>query len=292
MSTYCSNCGAQLKPGAELCGSCGAKTQTAGQPDTANPVESDKTRDIPGPLGFLRASVSAGMNSVRQLLKNPKKLIPMLILSAFWLVLSILPVLGINPLPVQVLSFLTFAQGGMYGGILGAVGGVIGKAIFAYFVSAFILPIFSGKNPFKGAGKGFKSFVKGFALKSANESAQLIIGVGMALIIFNFLTGNASTVNSIAGIVGFLLALRALWSRAGFFWGILLSAANKLSKGRLPTQTVVSRVLSGYAAGSAAGVALSSLRLAFLPYALGALLIIAGLVLGIALKPGKAAVSL
>ncbi len=291
MSKFCKGCDVQLAPDAVFCGSCGARIQTTRQPDVANCVNMVHGRGMSDPLPFLQASIHAGMDSVRQLLRNPKQLIPMLILSAFWLILSILPTLGINPWPVRFLSFLTFAQGGMYSGMLGAVGGVIGKAIFAYFVSALILPLFSGKNPFKGMSRGIKSFITGIAVKSANEAGQLVIGIGLALIVFNFLTGNASTVNSMAGVVGLVLAVRSLWSRAGFFWGLLLSAANKLSKGRVPTQMTVSRLLSGYAAGSAAGVALSALRVPYLPYALGVLLLIAGLVLGIAVKPGKEAVS-
>ena len=52
----------------------------------------------------------------------------------------------------------------------------------------------------------------------------------------------------------------------------------------------VSRLLAGYAAGSAAGVALSALgSAAYLPYVLGGLLVIIGLILGIAVKPGKEA---
>lgn len=291
MSTYCSNCGAQVTPGAERCGSCGAQTQMSGQPDAANRADVAQVRDMPGPLRFLKESILVGIKSVLQLLRNPKQMIPMLVLGVFWLILSLLSALGINPRPVRILSFLTFAQGGMYGGVLGAAGGVIGKAVFAYFVSALILPLFSGKNPFKAVGRGLKSFLSGLAVKSASSAGQLVIGAGLSLIVFNFLTGNAGTVNSMAGVVGLVLAVRSLGSRAGFFWGILLSSANKLSKGRVATHLTVSCVLSGYAAGSAAGVALSALRAPYLPYALGALLIIAGLVLGIAAKPGKEAVS-
>jgi hypothetical protein len=292
MSTYCRNCGAQVTPDAKFCGSCGTQIQTAGQPDAASRADMAQGRDMPGPMGFIATSVRAGLNSPRQLLKNPKQLLPMLTLGAFWLVLSTLPALGINPWPVRFLSFLTFAQGGMYGGMVGAAGGVIGKAVFAYFVSALILPLFSGKKPFNGMGKWFKRLASGLAVKSANAAGQLALGVGLSLIVFNFLTGNASPVNSMAGVVGLVMAVRSLGNRGGFFWGLLLSAANKLSKGGVPTQMAVSRVMSGYAAGSAAGVALSTLRVApYLPYALGSLLLIAGLVLGIASKPGKAAVS-
>lgn len=289
MSKLCKNCGAQITPCAEFCGSCGVRIQTAGQPDTANHTYMTQGRDIPGPLGIIKTSIRTGLDSLRQLLKNPKQLIPMFVLSVFWFILSILPALGINPWPVRFLSFLTFAQGGMYSGIWGAVGGVIGKAVFAYFVSALILPLFSGKNPFRGMGKGLKSFISGLAVQSANTAGQLILGIGLALIVFNFFTGNASMVNSMVGVVGFILAVKSLLSRGGLLWGLLLSITNKLSRGRVPSYMTVSRVITGYAAGNAAGVALSALRIPYLPYTLGTLLLIAGLITGIAQKPGKEA---
>ena len=332
MSKFCKNCGAQLTPGAGFCDSCGARTQDNGQVDAAGDADGrarteekiaaakavidqsgcsneryadmGQNQDMPGPLGFLKSSVRAGVDSLRRLLKNPKQLIPMFVLSVLWLILSILPALGINSWPVRLLSFMTFAQGGMYGGIWGAVGGVIGKAIFAYFISALVLPLFSGKNPFKGIGKSFKSLASGLAVHNANAAGLLILGIGLALIAFNFFTGNASMVNSMAGVAGFVLAVKSLWGRGGdcgkqankkgpgFIRGLLLSVANKLSKGRIPTQMTVSRVVSGYAAGSAAGVALSALRLPHLPYALGVLLVIVGLVLSIAVKPGKEAAAI
>jgi len=289
MSKYCRNCGAQITSGAEFCGSCGAQMKMTGMREEVRRAEAP-IRDTQAPLGFIRKSIGAGLTALRQFLKNPKQLISMLLLGVFWLILSGLPALGINPWPVQLFSFLTFAQGGMYNGVAGAIGGVIGKAVFAYFVSVLILPLFSGKKPFKGMGKGFKSLVSGLAIQSVNAAAQLALGAGLALIVFNFLTGNASPVNSMVGVVGLILAIRTLWCKGGFFWGLLLSAVNKLSKGRAPAQMAVSRVISGYAVGSTAGAVLCAIPVPYLPYAAGGVLLIIGLILGIAVKPGKEAV--
>ena len=56
-------------------------------------------------------------------LTNKKLLITAGIMALVWLALTILPALGFNPAPVQSLSFLTFARGGLSGGIPGFVGG-------------------------------------------------------------------------------------------------------------------------------------------------------------------------
>jgi hypothetical protein len=233
--------------------------------------------------GQIRLSFS----NMRQFLSNPRQLIPVLILCASWLVLSFLPAFGFNPMPVQILSFLTFAQGGLYGGIAGAVGGVIGKAVFAYFFSVLIVPMFLGKNPFQSFGKGLKGFFSGLAVNSLAAVVPLILGIGLALVVYNFLTGNASLVNSMAGLSGLVLAIRSIATRGGFWWGILLTIASKVSRGRVPSQMIVNRMVSGYAVGSAAGIALSALRIFFLPYAVGSLLIIASLALGLLTRPGQ-----
>lgn len=282
MSQACNNCNTAIKPGEQFCTSCGAEAQTGAAPDWKNATPGLAAGAVPeifetGTPGF---SVF-----FRQYLKNPRQLMPILVLALLWLILSLLPALGINPLPVKILSFLTFAQGGMYVGIWGAVGGIVGKAVFAYFVSALIMPLFSDKNPFKGMR--LKSLASGLALQGASAAAELVIGAGLALVVFNFFTGNAGPVNSMIGITGLLLALKALLSKGDFLRGLLLSAANKLSRGKTPSPVSVNRVLAGYGAGSALGVLLTALPLPYLPYILGAIFFIAGLIVSKAFRPGK-----
>ena len=310
MSRFCKNCGASLDPNAKFCSSCGAilnkeatfdakiRTRADTVARSVNSSEGGTSQThIPGPLTYIKDSMRTGMTSLRHLLKDPKQLIPMLVLFIFWLILSILPSLGINPIPVKLLSFLTFAQGGMYAGVWGAVGGVIGKVVFAYFFSALILPLFKGQKPFKGMGSGVKRFFSGLLVQSTAAGSQLTIGIGLALITYNFLSGNASLVNSMAGLAGFVLAVRVLWRRAGFFWGLMLSAASKLSHGKVPSASSMRLVVTGYAAGSILGIAISAVKwpyhpiTAYLPYMAGMMFFILGLVFGIAAKSKKEVVS-
>lgn len=277
---FCTQCGTQLDAKAAFCTTCGTKT-----------ILEESQLNL-GPLGFVQSSFRSSISAIRLMLKNPKQMIPMLVLSAVWLVLSLLPAFGFNPLPVQILSFFSFAQGGMYGGLLGAVGGIVGKAIFAYFVTALILPLFSGKKSFNGTGTGFKRFFAGLAVQSVNALALLLTGFGFALILYNFLTGNASLVNSMAGVTGFIIAVKGLGSKSGFLWGLLLSITNKVSNGKVPSQVTVSRMITGFAAGNAASIALSALSIPYLLYAVGSLLIIAGIITAIIVKPGKEAAAI
>lgn len=306
MNNFCKDCGAPLRPGAKFCPACGGAA-TAIQPVQAGGMPAQPAGEfIPVPPGgeisprgleqdgaggtraaspgCVNIGVRTVVESLKQFLRNPRQFLPTLVLVIFWFVLSLLVARGINPLPVKVLSFLTFAQGGMYAGVWGAVGGVIGKAVFAYFFSVLIMPLFSGKNPFKQMGAGFKGLSAGLAIQSGSAAAELMLGLGPALILFNFFTGNAGFVNSMAGIAGFFLALKMLWSRGGLVRSMLIAGACKLSRGRIPSEITINRAVSGFAAGSALGVILSAAPLPYLPYLLGAIALIAGIIIRSALK--------
>ena len=91
-------------------------------------------------MRYIRQSFSA--------LKNPKQMIPTVVLGVFWLVLALLGSYGINPLPVRIISFITFAQGGMFGNVLGAIGGILGKLLVVAFLNAAVIPLFQKSHPF------------------------------------------------------------------------------------------------------------------------------------------------
>lgn len=280
MSSFCGNCGTQVDQKVAFCPSCGAEIA----PGLASAYQGVKETPV-----YSQAGAGHGLaGALKRFFKEPKQLIMVVILVLFWLVLSLLAAWGINPWPVRFLSFLTFAQGGMYGGLWGALGGIIGKAVFAYFFSALLLPLFTGKNPFKAPGAEFKGFASLLALQGLNAAAQFVAGLGFALILFNFFTGNASLVNSMAGLVGGLLALKALLGPGDLLRNFVLLAASKLSGGKTPSAVAVNRVIAGYGAGSLLGVALSAVPLPYLAYTIGALLFVLGVILNMATKPRKA----
>jgi hypothetical protein len=162
-------------------------------------------------------------------LKNPKQLIPVIILAVFWIGLGVLQALGIKPWPLKFLSFLTFAQGGLFGGFWGAVGGISVKAIFAYCVSALILPVFTGKASKKAIGEGFRRFTSGFKQFSLGMAAALLMGIGAALIVYNFLIRKLNPDQQHAGMV-FRTGIRTMIRQTGFLWNLLLMIAGKLPR--------------------------------------------------------------
>ena len=105
----------------------------------------EQEKDKTGLGQYLKNAVQQGL----QVLKNPVKLLPTIAISAVWIIIGILSSLWKPfPWPMQVLSFLSYAEGGLFGGVLGAVGGIAGKVVMAVFINSLILPLFEKKPPF------------------------------------------------------------------------------------------------------------------------------------------------
>ncbi len=311
MGKFCTSCGAALNEGAKFCAKCGANvfpSNESAQISTETPPEAAKSgQEIPKTMNSTkkqqpidRASDNAPQHSpmgagkfiiayIRQsltVLKNPKQMLPTALLGLVWLVLALLGSFGINPLPVRILSFLTFAQGGMFGGVLGAAGGILGKVVVAAFLNAAIVPLLQKKAPFSGIGGGIKDFFGGLAVKSITAVAPLLGGVGVSLLLYAFMNSTQSLQNSMVGIIAVVMLVQSMGRQGGFLWGLAFSAANSLSRGRTPSYIGVTRCVSGMTLGFALGVALSAMGLRWCAW-LGFLLLIVALIFFIVSKGKK-----
>jgi len=310
MGKFCTSCGSALNEGDKFCKSCGrniaeinktAQVNTKKQKDAENKADNsaamnsgkeeptkakafnDAFSQTPKNVGqFIREYINKSL----EILKNPKQMLPTIVLGLVWLLLSLLRSFGFNPFPVRLLSFITFAQGGMFGGFFGAVGGILGKVVVAAFLNAAIVPLFQKKAPFSGLSGGVKGFFGGLAIDSLSALAPLIGGVGASLLLYAFMSGNQSLQNSMVGIIAFVMLLQSLGRRGGFFWGLAFSAASSLTKGRTPAYIGVTRCITGITLGFAIGVALSAIGLRWCVW-LGMLLLAAALILRIVSKKKK-----
>ena len=310
MGEFCTSCGAPINKGVRFCTECGAsafqsnestqmstKTLEAAKSQEAiertmnsvnrKPPINQASDDAPqhSPIGagkFIREYIKESL----KVLKNPKQMIPTIVLGIVWLVLALLTSFGINPLPVRILSFLTFAQGGMFGGVLGAVGGILGKVVVAAFLNAAIVPLFQKKAPFSGIGGGIKGFFNGLALKSITAVAPLLGGLGVTFSLYACMNSAQSLQNTMVGIIAFVILLQNIGRQGGFLWGLVFFLANNVSKGRTPSYIGVIRFIGGMTLGFALGVALSVMGLRWCLW-LGALLLIAAYIFGIVTKGKK-----
>lgn len=218
-----------------------------------------------GPLGYLLASMRQALGGVGALFKNPKLLLPTIIISIMWLALSYLKLYMPASGAVFALSLILFAQGGMYAGLLGAVGGIIGKAFFAWFVTNALMPVLTGKK----APKSVKlKMGPALAIWDMRGFALFMTGSGTALVIYNFLTGNASLENSVIGLTAMVACIRSLRNPGGFLVGFLRS----FSKGRL-SRPRAGHCVVGMTLGFALGIGSSFLTTGGLCYTAGGILI-------------------
>ena len=192
-----------------------------------------------------------------EVLKHPKLLLPTVILAVVWIILGILKTRIQGNLPLNVLNFLTFAQGGLYGGVIGAVGGILGKVVVASFVNVLIVPLFQGGHPFAQFSASMTAFKDSFKSQSSAALTPLFLGLGWGLVLYVLFNWTQSTENSMVGIMAAIAALVALGRKNGLLWGLISSIACSLSKKELPDHQAIMRVLTGLSLGFALGVGLT-----------------------------------
>lgn len=193
-----------------------------------------------------------------QVFKNPIKLLPTLAIGLVWMVIGVLSSLWKPfPWPMQFLSFLSYAEGGLFGGFFGAVGGIVGKVVMAVFINSAILPLFEKKPPFVGVAGGLKGMFTNMQKDSINGVAPLLQGTALALLLYTFMNINQRWQNSMVGVVSVVMLLQAMSDKGSFVMGFIFSAARSITKGKVPTFIAVTRFLSGMTIGFTMAVGLS-----------------------------------
>ena len=237
-----------------------------------------------GPIGFLSKSIGSSLKGIGQLVKSPKLLLPTIFLSSIWLALSYLKLTNPDNEIISLLSFLTFAQGGMYAGTIGAVGGVVGKAMISWLATSILMPLLLRK----GKSKSVKMNIgHAFKINGARGFALFLAGTGIAFILYNFKTGNGTTENSAIAVASVLGVFRSLKNPRGF----IVEFIRSFSKGQLNR-----RKASNYAAGLIFGYMLSMI-IAFVTlmtgpqwYFLGIMFLIMSILIAILFKNKRRAV--
>ncbi len=222
-----------------------------------------------------------------KLFKNPKKLIPTFVLAGLWILLSLLTAFGVTPTFVKVLNVLTFSGGGMYGGLLGAIGGIFGKALFAAFVTGIVNAIVTKKKPLSGSGKGIKALFDKSVFSGLNAISAFVLFAGIGILLNLFFNVTSDPRNGAISVVCLLGTVTALGSRHGLLFSFLFKLLGVFTKGKAPSQTTVSRALTGMSAGFTLALPLTFTRLPWLLAAIGIACIVGGIVCAIVGKAKK-----
>lgn len=303
---FCTNCGNQLPEDAKFCTKCGAKIEAevpnkeaeapekeqktfhfsaALQPGEAaygtlgTEVMNAVTEVIPGPWKVLISGIKQFFGSLKAAIKHPVSLIPAAILAILWLVLNLLQVNENDSSLVQVLSFLTFANGGMSGGILGFVGGIIGKGLFAGAVTTVLYAILRKRG---GTKRSFKETILGTFGVTLPTLGAYLVGIGAAMFFYLFISGGATKMAFMGGLAAAYLAASAALNN-GFLKRFFESF---VYKGKAKTGPSISALIRGLTIGFtlAAFIGLTGIKLILI--ILGAALLIGGIVLMILQKIG------
>ena len=235
----------------------------------------------------LMAQIKAG---VMDIIRHPAKLLPTIILSVIWMVISYLMAMGKDTAVVKWINTLTYASGGMYGGSLGAAGGIFGKAVFAAVLNTIVLSLWAGKNPFARDANG-QSLMTKATNKGMAKVAPFVIGLGVSLVLYYFFNVTSSTNNVMVGVMAAIGTIQAAQSSHGIIFSTVLFIIEKVSGGRTPSSSAVRNSLMGATAGFAICVPLTYLRQPLMIVAAGSAVLLLGIllaVLGQQKKPAQA----
>ena len=232
---------------------------------------------------YLKNALNQGL----QIFKHPLKLLPTVVIGIVWIVLGYLSAaMQPFPWPLKIASFLSYAEGGLFGGVLGAVGGIAGKVVMAVFINSAILPLFEKKLPFVGVAGGIKGMFTSMSKDTARGIAPLLKGLGLALLVYVFFNINQGRQNSIVGVVALVLLLQNIGNQGGFLFGLLFSLANSMSKGRVPKYINITRFLTGMTLGFTLAVGLSAIGFHWCLW-LGLLFLVLGFFFGLIIREKK-----
>ena len=284
MQRRCQNCGEEVGVRAKFCRVCGSAIDHRAEQVASGewvfpaitiaplvPIKAAKT------IGPIRVLFSGGLSLIKgffKALKSPRKLLPGLILGLVWMVISILPNLGIFLPGHNIATFLTFAQGGLQGGGIGLVGGVVGKGIYASVLTGLFK-----KRPAKSQeSQGPKSYPG-----QPGAVGLLLMGIGLGFVLFNFFTWNNSVFNSVIGLVAAVGTLRAIGRENGFLRRLIGALTRQFSAYKVSRSKDIKLFGGGLAAGFALAVPMSALVIVnlWVGYLIGIPLLLIGILVAL-----------
>ncbi|MBQ7171104.1 MAG: zinc ribbon domain-containing protein [Clostridia bacterium] len=265
---------------------------TAAQTSAGEAAVGTMSVGIPvGTLGVFKTiggGIKRFFSSIKSSFKDPKKLIPAIVLFVIWLALAIMQAAGFNPFPIKMTAFLTFAEAGMSGGFFGAIGGIIGRGIFAGALTSLIATI-AGKN--KGEKRSFGQKIKGAFGVSLETLFPWLFGIGSAILSLAVMSGGViGRYSFMGGVAAAFLAGKAALNN-GFLQKLTGAVSSKFKCGKTGSG---SGFIRGLTTGFTVAAFLGLFNIDPVLVITGAILAIAGLVLTIlqktgVIKPGKEA---
>lgn len=261
-----------------------ANVKTASKKPKALP----KRKPVKGVIAALFTAVAGTIGNLFKGLFNPKhwlKIIAVVLLSVVINTvraggtgidfLDNLAITGFGSRLLGILSFLLYAGGGVSKNASEIVTGTMAKTICA----AFLVSLFSGKM--KGTFKGLK-LTPGSLIGKYKRPSKAVIGFGFALMVYAIICGKTGYAGIMVVISMTASALKALGNKGGMLRSLAASFNSyKVDKERHVNLTNMNAMLSGGVLGSLLSYAANGAFSSGECIMVGAVLVVAGFLLGI-----------
>ena len=175
------------------------------------------------PVEGIIHSIGSFLGGISGIFRRPAALIGVLLLAALWFVLA--RHRDSDSGIVNLLSFLTYAEGGFDRSGIGILGGILGKGIVA--AGLLSLPRDGVINAAKGIGALFARHGEKRGI------LNILLGIVLGAAAYYVFVGpdNASAATAMPGIAGALLTLEALGSGEGKLYELARSLTSRISNG-------------------------------------------------------------
>lgn len=208
--------------------------------------ELEAVRSVIGPIQGLFRGLGSLLGGIPRLIQNPAALAGSLALALLWFAVNQFK--DWNPEVMKLLSWLTYARGGLTQGIPGMVGGTLGKGT----VAAALISLFTGG--LLSALKGIGVLFTGHGEKRSVPSMVIGAVVG-GVLCFVFAGKLPSAETAMAGIAGAVLSLEALGSGRGKLFELVQALTSRAAEG---VRTAVRGSCDGLLTGLTLGFALTT----------------------------------
>lgn len=213
-------------------------------------------------IGLIKNQILSLYNNIKGIFKNKRKKTLIIVMSSVWFFLIILKSLNINFIFLDIANYLTFSFGGF-----------IGKTIMAYFVTSLVLP---NQEKFQLI-KNSKSFIKEIKFKDKNFIVFSLMGIGLSLIGYNFLSGGIIN-NSVIGLVSIVMLLKTLNRKTGLIREGLSLVLSKTKLIKDNSSSKINMIIIGSIVGALIGILISLLG-HNLCYIIGLIILVISIVL-------------
>lgn len=219
----------------------------------------------------IKEDLKTGLKDYRQTLLE--FFITLGVMLTAWIVLGILNYIGVESKFLVPLNFLTASLNGFQdNGWFGIIGGIIAKVTLLMLVTQTLIPIIKeafkprDKELVKGKFDKVKAILKSIFEQGASLSGYIILGGGIALLIYAFLSVNGRLENSFVIVLAIFSTIRALANQTG----ILIRIVRILSRKAVVNMLPVYSLLIGMSIGFTVSVSLAAIfSSALLGYLLG-----------------------